>query len=242
MQLQISLDPHRTFEIIACVCATALYFHLRRRAGRAPFPPLTILSLIGGCVLGAWTGSKLLVLLESLRLPFTGELLARLLAGGKSTVGAILGGWLGIELIKRCLRLHTQTGEFFMYPLAVGTAIARVGCFVTGLEDQTHGLATRLPWGVDYGDGIARHPAQLYEVAYVLVLAVMLHRRAAVHASAPATLFRQYLVGYLAFRLGVEFLKPREALLLHLSATQLICLLALGWLVWRQARASRRVA
>ena len=168
-----------------------------------------------------------------MRDPAAGFSWVRLLTSGKSTIGAILGGWAGIEFVKHRLQLRTQTGEFFVYPLAVGTAIARLGCFVTGLDDQTHGVATGLPWGVDYGDGVSRHPTQLYEAIYVIVLAVALHRHAARGPDEPATLFRKYLVGYLVFRLLVEFLKPRELLALHLSVTQIVCALALIWLVGR---------
>lgn len=233
MNLQLAPNPHMVFEAIAYGCAVPLYFHLRRRAGRAPFPPETIFWLICGCLFGAWLGSKLVVLLASLRDPAAGISWERLLTSGKSTIGAILGGWAGIEFVKHRLQLRTQTGEFFVYPLAVGTAIARLGCFVTGLEDQTHGVATGLPWGVDYGDGVARHPAQLYEASYVIVLAVVLHCLAARGPAEPATLFRKYLVGYLAFRFLVEFLKPRELLALHLSVAQVVCALALICIVVR---------
>ncbi len=227
MDLQIALNPHTVFEAIAYCCAVALYFHIRRRVGRAQFPPETIFWLICGCLFGAWVGSKVVVLLASLGDPAASISWERLLTSGKSTIGAILGGWAGIECVKHRLQLRTQTGEFFVYPLAVGTAIARLGCFVTGLDDQTHGVATGLPWGVDFGDGVVRHPTQLYEAVYVIVLAVALHRNAAGGAGDSATLFRKYLAGYLAFRLLVEFLKPREPLALQLSVTQVICAMAL---------------
>ena len=34
-----------------------------------------------------------------------------------------------------------------------------------GLLDPTYGVASTLPWARDFGDGIARHPVQLYESA-----------------------------------------------------------------------------
>ena len=233
MNLQIALNPHVAFEAIGYGCAITLYFYLRRRSGRAPFPLETIFWLICGCMFGAWLGSKLIVLLENYRTFATTDSWLRLLAGGKSAVGAILGGWVGIELTKHWLQLRTQTGEFFVYPLAVGTAISRIGCFVTGLEDQTHGAASSLPWAVDFGDGVARHPTQLYEAIYVIVLAVVLHLSAARRARSPATLFRLYLAGYLAFRLAVDFLKPRETVIFNLNVAQIACALTLLWLAWR---------
>lgn len=241
--MRVEPHPHFLFEAIACLLASGLYFHLRRRAGRAPFPPRTIFALVCGCLAGAWVGSKGVVLLAGLRDPAAGDW-AALLTGGKSTIGAVLGGGLGIEVVKWGLRLRTQTGEFFVYPLAVGTAVARIGCFVTGLEDGTHGLPTGLPWAVDFGDGVPRHPAQLYEAVFVLLLAAGLHWRAARRGEVSAALFRQYVAGYLAYRFAAEFLKPRESLLLGLSITQVLCGLALGGLLagWRKAPPAAPVA
>lgn len=240
MQLRIATDPHFLLEATACVVATALYFHLRRHSGRTPFPLEVIFWLICGTLFGAWIGSKLIVLLESLTRPLPEGFWLQLVAGGKSTIGAILGGWAGIELVKRRLQLRTQTGEFFVYPLAVGTAIARLGCFATGLEDQTHGLATGLPWGVDFGDGVARHPTQLYEAAFVLALAAGLHRCAHRNGWDHGTQFRHYVAGYLAFRFAVEFIKPREIWLPGLSVTQVVCAAAVAWLWWQRTPGLRR--
>lgn len=239
MNLQAALNPHVVFEAIAYACAVILYFHIRRRSGRAPFPPETILWLICGCMFGAWLGSKLLVLVTNVHRFGTADSWVRLIVGGKSAVGAILGGWVGIEFTKHKLQLRTQTGEFFVYPLAVGTAIGRIGCFVTGLEDQTHGDASSLPWAVDYGDGMPRHPTQLYEAIYVIVLAVAVHRFAARRTLSAGMLFRLYLAGYLAFRFGVDFLKPRETPGLQLNATQFACVFVLLWLVGFHFRAAR---
>jgi phosphatidylglycerol---prolipoprotein diacylglyceryl transferase len=57
--------------------------------------------------------------------------------------------------------VRRATGDVFAIPLTVGIAVGRVGCFLTGLADNTHGLPANLPWAIDYGDGIPRHPAQL---------------------------------------------------------------------------------
>ena len=43
-------------------------------------------------------------------------------------------------------------------------------------------------------------------------------------------LFRLFMVGYLAFRLGLEFLKPGEAIA-GLTAIQWVCLATLIWYV-----------
>ena len=74
-----------------------------------------------------------------------------------------------------------------VWPIAVGLAIGRVGCFLAGLHDDTYGLPTALPWGVDFGDGTPRHPTQLYEIAVVLPLGWALRRAVATRSASAST-------------------------------------------------------
>jgi phosphatidylglycerol:prolipoprotein diacylglycerol transferase len=69
------------------------------------------------------------------------------------------------------------------FDIAAATAAAAMttGCFFSGLTDHTHGCPTAVPWGHDFGDGVPRHPVQLYESAamagFLLYALVMLARR-----------------------------------------------------------------
>jgi prolipoprotein diacylglyceryltransferase len=189
--------------------------------------------ILVGCIFGAWAGSKLLAWAES---PDRYLALARTeplsLLGGKTIVGGLLGGWAGVEWAKLRLGIAYSTGDAFVWPLAVGTAIGRLGCFFTGLDDWTYGLPTTLPWGVDFGDGQARHPTQLYESVFVLLLGALVAVGTRGRDLPAGARFRLYLAAYLGFRLILEFLKPRETLLGFLSAIQVASLvgavLALG--------------
>lgn len=89
--------------------------------------------------------------------------LAGMLPLGHSIAGAIAGGIVGAEGYKLARGIKGSTGLIFVAPLAAGIAIGRWGCFLSGLPDFTYGTPTTLPWGVDFGDGIPRHPVQLYE-------------------------------------------------------------------------------
>jgi prolipoprotein diacylglyceryltransferase len=74
---------------------------------------------------------------------------------------------------------------------------------------MTYGIASTLPWAVDFGDGIRRHPTQLYEIAFLIMTGILLwnlRRRWLPSGS----LFRLFMASYLFFRFGVEFLKPRD--------------------------------
>ena len=74
---------------------------------------------------------------------------------------------------------HTEDrrGSSSFRPSPPASMVGRWGCFLSGLEDQTHGTPTALPWGHDFGDGMLRHPVQLYEsfaMGLFLVVALVL--------------------------------------------------------------------
>jgi prolipoprotein diacylglyceryltransferase len=122
----------------------------------------------------------------------------------------------------------------------VGLAIGRVGCFLAGLHDDTYGLPTAAPWGLDFGDGMPRHPTQLYEIAIVLPLGWALHRA---RFAMPGLAFKLFLAAYLLWRLFIEFLKPVPmAWSLGLSGIQWTCLVALAVYLPLTLRAARRTA
>jgi prolipoprotein diacylglyceryltransferase len=222
------LHPHVAFESLGYFAAARLYFSIRRRVTEIPLALETTLWLLVGCVFGAWAGSKLLAWAESPQhyLSVARENPAALL-GGKTIVGGLLGGWAGVELAKKICRITRSTGDAFVWPLAVGTAIGRVGCFLTGLDDRTFGIATTLRWGVDFGDGVSRHPTQLYESGFVLLLAATISLGTHGRTLPSGARFRFYFIGYFAFRFFVEFIKPRKTLLLGLSAIQLASLVGI---------------
>jgi len=219
------LHPHLVLESLGYFAGARIYFIQRRRSGEAALPLETNLWLLVGCIFGAWTGSKLLAWVESPHLYLeVARTNPAALLGGKTIVGGLLGGWTGIELAKKRLRIERSTGDLFVWPLAIGTAIGRIGCFLTGLSDHTYGIATKLPWGVDFGDGITRHPTQIYESIFVLILATGLHFTTHHRDLASGSRFRLYFAGYLLFRFAIEFIKPRETPVLGLSAIQLASL------------------
>jgi len=149
---------------------------------------------------------------------------------------------IGIEMAKKLTGQTRSTGDAFVLPICVGLAIGRVGCFVAGLHDDTYGLPTTLPWGVDFGDGIPRHPTQLYEIGVVVALGTALHRA---RFATPGLAFKLFLSAYLLWRLVVEFLKPVPvAYPLGLSGIQWTCAVALAAYlpVVARARAQRPVA
>jgi prolipoprotein diacylglyceryltransferase len=224
----LRVHPHLAFEALGYFAGARIYFAQRRRMSEATLPLEENLWLLVGCIFGAWAVSKLLAWVESPAI-----YLAALrtdpaaLLGGKTIVGGLLGGWAGIEFAKRRLGVVRSTGDAFVWPLAIGTAIGRFGCFFTGLSDRTYGVTTSLPWAVDFGDGVSRHPAQLYESVAVLALAATIWLATRRRGLADGARFRLYFAGYFLFRVLIEFIKPRETPFLGLSAIQVASLLGL---------------
>ena len=169
------IHPHLFFESLSYGVAFAVYLRLRRRFGDPVAPPLRW-AAVAAAVAGAALGSKLLFWLEDPELTLQNLHNPAYLVGGKTIVGALIGGLLTVELLKRYVGLRTSTGDLYAIPLAVGIAIGRIGCFLTGLSDNTCGTPTSLPWGVNFGDAIPRHPTQLYEIAFLLALIPSLYR------------------------------------------------------------------
>ena len=232
------LHPHTVMEVIAYSAGFQLYRVLRPRFPRAMAQFEQSLWIFVGAVFGALIGSKLLAWAESLPEYWPHRFDPAAWMGGKTIVGGLLGGWAGVEIAKRRLGVRHSTGDAFVFPLILGQCIGRVGCFLTGLDDHTYGNFCRLPWAVNFGDG-PRHPTQLYEIAFLLVLGTTL---AIAHRSFRAllpngTLFRLYLLGYLLFRFSVEFIKPTWKPYLGLSAIQLASLAGAAYCLWQLARA-----
>jgi phosphatidylglycerol---prolipoprotein diacylglyceryl transferase len=128
---------------------------------------------------------------------------------GRSIEGAIAGAIIAIEALKARTGIRGSTGLRFVAPIAAAIAVGRVGCFLAGLDDMTYGTPTALPWGVDFGDGVPRHPVQLYEsatMAVFFIVFVVLVRRG--NASVLRTGFYLFVGIYAAQRFAWEFLKP----------------------------------
>jgi len=236
------LHPHTVFEGMAYVVAAALYLGLRRHLGDAIPTPIRW-TVVAAAVAGATLGSKLLYWLEDPQATLLHRNDVAYLMGGKTIVGALVFGMMAVEIMKRYIGLEQSTGDLYAIPLALGIAVGRMGCFLTGLADNTYGVATSLPWGVDFGDGIRRHPTQLYEIAFLLALILVLGRvlvrvpRSTPPSEAPEAapttgfrsgdVFRVFMVAYLSFRLLLDFIKPYPRVFLGLGTIQWVCVLVL---------------
>jgi len=212
---------HTVFDLLAWISGGAIGWFVSRmgwlkQAGivtRTPFSDPMYFIVLG---LGAVSGA---LFFGSLNLGLAGRFEL-----GHSIAGAICGAIILIELYKTLAGIRGSTGLQFVAPLAAGIAVGRVGCFLAGLPDYTYGTPTTLPWGVDFGDGVHRHPVQLYESFAMLSFLVVFLREIAQRNEYVLRQGSYLFVGWYALqRFMWEFLKPYPAVVGPFNIFHLIC-------------------
>src|SRR5579862_4305073 len=129
----LQFHPHWIFETLGYAVGFRCYLLLRKRRGD-PLPYEMRWWVIAAAAAGAAIGSKLLYWFEDPHLTLVNWHNPAYLLGGKTIVGALIGGLIAVEWTKHQLGITQRTGDLFALPLTVGSAIGRVGCFLTGTE------------------------------------------------------------------------------------------------------------
>jgi phosphatidylglycerol---prolipoprotein diacylglyceryl transferase len=143
------------------------------------------------------------------------------------TIGVLLWAWwrgfLGVALLDACA-----------VPLAVGYAIGRIGCQLSG--DGDYGKAWDGPWAMAYPDGTEPttqtvHPTPIYETLTLGLIAYGLWRLR--HRVRPGVLFALYLLLAGLERFLVEFIRRNDDVALGLTQAQLLSLaMIIAGAVW----------
>jgi phosphatidylglycerol---prolipoprotein diacylglyceryl transferase len=221
------MGVHLVFDVAAWLSAWAIGGFVARRFFDATSTrtPLRDPGYFSALALGAIAGA---LLLGSLNMRLAGFWQI-----GHSIAGAVAGGIVGVELFKRAKGIRGSTGGQFVAPLALGIAVGRLGCFFAGLPDYTYGTPTELAWGVDFGDGVPRHPVQLYEsAAMLLFLALYLRGLVADSHLVRRQGFYLFVGWYAIQRFAWEFLKPYASVIGPFNVFHLICIALIGYSVF----------
>jgi len=216
---------HAIFDVAAWLSAAAAGWWLSRLGGVSFPKQSTEWPYIAVLVFGAGLGAYLFGTLNLWLSGMTG--LAR------SVEGALAGGIVSVELYKWRHGIALRTGARFALPLAIGIAVGRVGCYAAGIDDFTYGTPTTLPWGHDFGDGVRRHPVQLYEciamAAFAVAYVVAVFKRS---EAVIANGFYLALLVYGLQRFAWEFIKPYGPVIGSLTTFHL---LSLGLVIYAAA-------
>ena len=144
---------------------------------------------------------------------------------GRSIVGALAGTIVAVELYKVFRGISGSTGLVFVAGFSTTVMIGGIGCFFSGIEDQTYGIATNLPWAWAFGAGITRHPVPLYE--YVSMAAFLIFALVSLANRTPFFMTNGFylLVGFYGVQRFIwEFFKPYGTVLGPLNLFHLVCL------------------
>jgi phosphatidylglycerol:prolipoprotein diacylglycerol transferase len=166
------------------------------------------------------------------------DLLGSIFSGsGLVWYGGAIGGAIGVLLWMRWRdQMELRMFDMCATALALGYAIGRIGCQVSG--DGDYGIRSKLPWAMGYPHGtvptppgVTVQPTPIYETVTMCLLAYMLWQlRDRVR---PGVVFALYLVLSGLERFLVEFIRRNKEVLVGLTAPQVesIVLLVIG-LVW----------
>jgi phosphatidylglycerol---prolipoprotein diacylglyceryl transferase len=239
VQPQIDLGPIdlQTFGICFAAAFLASGALLGRRLAELGRPPDWAYEALFAALVGGLVGSRLDYVLQNWDRA-SDDLLGSFFSGsGLVWFGGLVGGAAGVLLWARWRGfLGAMLLDACSAPLAVGYAVGRVGCQLSG--DGDYGTSSDLPWAMAYPDGTVPttqevHPTPVYETFTMGIVAVVLWRLR--DRLAPGGLFALYLVLAGLERFLVEFIRRNDAVVAGLTLAQLISVVMIAagsaWLV-----------
>jgi phosphatidylglycerol:prolipoprotein diacylglycerol transferase len=173
------------------------------------------------------------------------DLLGNIFSGsGLVWYGGAIGGAIGVIAWMRWRHaLELKMLDMCATALALGYAIGRIGCQISG--DGDYGIRSSLPWAMGYPHGtvptppgVRVQPTPIYETVTMCLLAYFLWKlRDRVR---PGVIFALYLVGSGLERFLVEFIRRNSEVLAGLTTPQLesVAAFAIG-VAWLGAMVSR---
>jgi phosphatidylglycerol:prolipoprotein diacylglycerol transferase len=204
------------------VVSIAFWSRLARRDDR-------LLLVYVAALIGAFTGAKLVYIAAEGWMHFGAPDVWLQLATGKSILGALLGGYAGVEIAKKLVGYKSVTGDWFAAIAPVGIAIGRVGCLLHGC---CLGEICEPPrwWTLRDVNGVPRWPSVPLELGFNVLAALtffFLRKKRILTGQH----FHLYLIGYGAFRFAHEFFRATPKLAFGFSGYQIAAaiLVIVGW-------------
>jgi phosphatidylglycerol:prolipoprotein diacylglycerol transferase len=228
VQPEINIGPLelKTFGICFALGFLAAGAVLTRRLKELGKPPDWSYEMIFAALVGGVVGSRIDYLAQNWDTVSDG-LLGNLFSGsGLVWYGGVIGGAIGVLLWAwRRGWLSLTLLDVCSVPLALGYAIGRIGCQLSG--DGDYGTASDLPWAMSYPEGTVPtteevHPTPVYETLAMGLVVLLLWRWR--DRFRPGTLFGIYLVLAGLERLLVEFVRRNDEVVAGLTLPQLVSL------------------
>ena len=224
----IQIPLHTILETLGIFIGFRYFLYLRKKQGDAIDQPKRIWILIGA-FLGSFIGSRLIGGLENpAALSKAGNMFLYFYQN-KTVLGGFLGGLFAVEFIKKMIGEKQASGDLFVYPIILALIIGRIGCFSMGVYEETYGTVTSLPWGMDLGDGLTRHPVTLYEILFLFLMWLLIMKAEKKWNFENGARFKIFMMAYLCFRFLLDFIKPHYTFGIGLSTIQITCVIGFIW-------------
>jgi phosphatidylglycerol:prolipoprotein diacylglycerol transferase len=228
----------KTFGVMFALAFIACGALVARRLRELDKPVDWAYEIVFAALLGGVVGARGYYLIQNYD-QVKHDLLGNIFSGsGLVWYGGAIGGAIGVLAWMRWRRtLELRMLDMCATALALGYAIGRIGCQVSG--DGDYGIRSSLPWAMGYPHGtvptppgVRVQPTPIYETVAMCLLAYLLwHVRDRVR---PGVVFALYLVGSGLERFLVEFIRRNSEVLAGLTAPQLesigLCVVGLVWL------------
>ena len=222
---------HPVFETLGIFLGMRFYFYLKRKSTEKLSFNTSAAVLIGATA-GALIGSKLIGNLENPYVLFENFSFKRFWTNN-TIVGGLAFGLIGVELAKKIVGHKESTGDLIVYPLILAMIIGRIGCFLTGVHEETYGLPTTSIFGMHLGDEYLRHPVALYEIAFLIILWICLKRMENKRKYPSGFIFQVFMLSYFTFRFFLDFIKPKIGIIGNLGTIQLVSLLVIIYYIYK---------
>jgi phosphatidylglycerol:prolipoprotein diacylglycerol transferase len=225
-----------TFALAFLACGLVIARRLRELERPVDWAyELVFAALLGG-VIGA-RGYYLIQNYSTVRHDLVGSVFS---GSGLVWYGGAIGGAIGVLAWMRWRdAMELRMFDMCATALALGYAIGRIGCQVSG--DGDYGISSSLPWAMGYPHGtvptppgVRVQPTPIYETIAMCLVAYLLWRlRDRVR---PGVVFALYLLLSGMERLLVEFVRRNAEVWAGLTAPQLesivLMVIGLAWLAW----------
>lgn len=209
------------------------YYAFLRKCNKSSLTTIQSFSIIIGALIGALLGSKIIGTLENPQALLDAKNQFLYFWMSNTIVGGLTFGLIGVEITKKIIGHKESTGDLIVFPLMLAMIIGRIGCFLTGVYEQTYGVETTFIFGMDLGDGLLRHPVALYEIVYLIFLWIVLKIVQKKYTYSSGYLFQVFMLAYFSFRLCLDFIKPIHPLFLGLSSIQLTCVCVIIYYIFK---------
>jgi phosphatidylglycerol:prolipoprotein diacylglycerol transferase len=210
----VKSSPYLLLLLAGIAASLLLWSRLARRDSR-------LLTIYAAALTGAFLGAKLVYLAAEGWMYWSSPHRWIIWATGKTILGALLGGYLAVEIAKKFVGYRQPTGDYFAVVAPLGILFGRVGCLLHGCCLGRE--CTPAWWTLQDQFGIDRWPAVPVEMAFnilALAAALLLRKLQLLRGQH----FHLYLMSYGIFRFFHEWMRATPRLTPVLTGYQIAAL------------------